>query len=92
MVSATKMTRRPTPPGEMLREEFLLPTGRTQGDFARQIGVDIKTINRIVKEQTRVTVPLAMKLAEALGTTPEFWMNLQTAVDVFDAAHQPEPA
>ena len=85
MTSAMDMTRRPTTPGEILSEEYLIPMGVTQGDFARRLGVDIKTINRVVKGRTRVTAELALKLGRELETTPEFWLNLQTAVDVFDA-------
>ena len=85
MPSALEMTRRPTSPGEILHEEFLVPLGQTQGDLASRLGVDIKTINRVVNGRTRVSAELAIKLAEALETTPEFWLNLQTAVDIYDA-------
>lgn len=85
MPSALDMTRRPTSPGEILHEEFLVPLGETQGGLAARLGVDIKTINRVVNGRTRVTAELAIKLAEALQTTPEFWLNLQTAVDIYDA-------
>jgi len=80
-----KRTRRPTPPGEMLQKEFLEPAGITQSELARHIGCDIKTINRLVNERTSLTPEMAQKLAAAFGTTPDFWMNLQQSVDLYDA-------
>ena len=76
-------TRRPTTPGEVLREEFLTPLGLTQRQLAEHIGCDIKVINRIVNG-SRVTVSMAFSLASSLDTTPEFWLNLQREVDVFN--------
>lgn len=71
MPSALGMTRRPTSPGEILHEEFLVPLGETQGGLAARLGVDIETINRVVNGRTRATAVLAIKLAEALQPTPE---------------------
>ena len=90
MPSALEMTRRPTTPGEILHEEFLVPLNETQGGLASRLGVDLKTINRVVNGRTRVTAELAIKLAAALETTPEFWLNLQTAVDIYDAKEAAE--
>ncbi len=74
-------TRKPTSVGEILSEEFLTPLGLTQKAFAEHLDLDVKTINRLVNGKTSVTPPLALKMASALGTTPEFWMNLQVAND-----------
>ncbi len=76
--------RNPTTPGEMLSEEFLKPLGLTQKKFADHIGVDIKTVNRIIKARTAVTPELAVKFAAALSTSAEFWLNLQHAVDIWN--------
>lgn len=76
--------RNPVTPGEMLSEEFLKPLGLTQKKFADHIGVDIKTVNRVVKARTAVTPELAVKFAAALSTSPEFWLNLQHAVDIWN--------
>jgi addiction module HigA family antidote len=88
-------TRPPTPPGEVLAEEFLNAVGITQVDFAGYIGVDVKTINRLVNGRTRLTPKLAHRIAAALNTSPDFWMNLQQAVDLFEAKQAasslPEP-
>jgi addiction module HigA family antidote len=84
--SMKKMTRRPTPPGEILAEEFLKPLGLTQKQLADHLGCDVKVINRIVNGRCAVTAEMAVRLAAALGTTPEFWLNAQQAVDLHRAA------
>ena len=71
--------RIPTHPGEVLTEEFLVPLGLTQVAFARHIGVPVQRVNEIVKGRRGVTSESAWLLAQALGTTPQFWMNLQSA-------------
>jgi antitoxin HigA-1 len=78
-------TRRPTTPGEVLLEEFLKPAKVTQTDFARHLGCDVKTVNRLIKGHTSLDVDMARRIAAALGTSPEFWIRLQNAVDLFDA-------
>jgi len=79
----SKMMREPTTPGEILREEFLIPLGKTQGELAAHLGCDVKVINRIVNGRTSVTAEMALRLAAALKTTPEFWLNAQKAVDLY---------
>jgi len=87
--------REPTTPGEILQEEFLKPLGITQKQLADHIGCDVKVINRIVNGRTSITAEMAVKLASALNTTPEFWLNAQQAVDIFKAYDKvkkvPEP-
>ncbi len=75
---------KPTSVGEMLKEEFLLPLGLTQKEFAEHLGMEVKAINRLVNGRTSITPLLALKMASALGTTPEFWMNLQMATDLWE--------
>ena len=79
-----KRTRKPTTVGEMLREEFLLPLGLTQIVVADHIGCEVKAINRLVNNKTSITPVLALKLSSAFGTTPEFWLNLQMANDLWE--------
>jgi antitoxin HigA-1 len=79
-----KRSRRPTTVGEMLKEEFLLPLGLTQRQFADHIDVEVKTVNRIVNNKTSLNPIMALKLSASLGTTPEFWMNLQNANDLWE--------
>ena len=81
-----KRTRKPTLPGEILREEFLLPLGLTQKQLADHVRCDLKVINRIVNGRTSVTAEMALKLGATFGTSPEFWLNAQKAVDLFTAA------
>lgn len=80
------MSRKPTSPGEILNEEFLVPMGLTQKELAEHIGCDIKVINRIINERTSVTAEMALKLSSAFKTTPDFWLNAQKAVDIYDAS------
>ena len=78
--------RQPTTPGEILREEFLLPLGMTQRQLAGHLGCDLKVINRIINGRTSVTAEMALKLGAAFRTSPEFWLNAQKAVDLYQAA------
>lgn len=80
----TSRNRRPTSVGEMLKEEFLIPLNLTQREFAEHLGLEVKAINRLVNNRTSVTPILALKISSALGTTPEFWMNLQIANDLWE--------
>ncbi|MFZ4404337.1 MAG: HigA family addiction module antitoxin [Pseudobdellovibrionaceae bacterium] len=81
-----KMTRKPTSPGEMLSEEFLKPLQLTQRKFADHIGVEVKTINRIVNEHQTLTPELAAKFAAAFSMSVEFWLNLQMSLDIWNLA------
>lgn len=78
--------RKPTTPGEILQEEFLTPLELTQKELADHIDYDVKVINRLINGRTGVTAPLALKLAAILNTSPEFWMNAQKAVDIYEAS------
>ncbi|HZY05734.1 MAG TPA: HigA family addiction module antitoxin [Anaeromyxobacteraceae bacterium] len=85
MLTTATMKRRPTPPGEMLLEEFLKPAGITQVALAAKMGVPIQRVNGIISGRRAVTAETAILLARALGTTPELWLNLQVAVDLWEA-------
>lgn len=74
--------RVPTHPGEVLLEEYLRPLGVTQVAFAQHLGVPVQRINELVRGKRGVTSETAWMLAQALGTTPQFWINLQTARDL----------
>lgn len=85
------MNRKPTSPGEILTEEFLKPLGFSQKQLAEHLGCDYKVINRIVNEQTSVTPEMATKLAAAFDTTPDFWLNAQMAIDLWELrTHKPK--
>ena len=81
--------RRPTPPGEMLVEEFLKPLGVSQAHFARHIGVPYVRLNEIVHGKRGITPDTAVRFARALGTTPQFWLNGQMAIDLYDEFARP---
>ena len=69
------LDREPTSPGEILAEEFLQPLNITQRQLAEHLGCDVKVINRIVNGRTSISAELAIRLARALNTSPEFWLN-----------------
>ena len=74
--------RVPTHPGEILREEFLVPLGQNEVALAAYLGVPVQRINELVRGKRGVTPETAWLLAQALGTTPQFWLNLQAAYDL----------
>jgi addiction module HigA family antidote len=76
----------PTTPGEILRAEFLEPLDMTQKQLANHIGCDLKVVNRIVNGRTSVTAEMALKLGATFGTSPDFWLNAQRAIDLHRAA------
>lgn len=75
--------RKPTSPGEILLEEYLKPLLISQKQLALHIDCDYKVINRIVNEKSSISIEIATKLAMALETTPDFWLNAQTALDLW---------
>src|SRR5919198_854932 len=85
MLTKATMKRRPTPPGEMLLKEYLKPAGITQVALAAKMGVPIQRVNGVIAGRRAVTAETAILLARALGTTPDLWLNLQVAVDLWDA-------
>jgi len=74
--------RTPAHPGEVLLEEFLRPLAMTQVAFAQHIGVPLQRVNEIVRKKRGVSAETAWLFAGALGTTPEFWIKLQSAHDL----------
>ena len=74
--------RIPTHPGEILLEEFLVPMNISQVAFAAHIGVPTQRVNEIVRGKRGITPKTAWLFAEALGTSPEFWINLQSNYDL----------
>jgi len=74
--------RIPTHPGEVLLEEFLIPMELSQVAFAGHIGVPVQRVNEIIRGKRGVTPETAWLFAQAFGTSPEFWLNLQTNFDL----------
>ena len=73
---------RPIHPGEVLREEFLVPLGVNAHALAMELKVPAPRINDIVRERRSITPNTALRLARYFGTTPQFWLNLQTRFDL----------
>jgi len=80
----TKKQRRPTHPGELLREETLPAAQLSQSELASRLGVSRSTVSDLVHERRSVNPDLAHRLARVFNTTPEFWLRLQEAVDVWE--------
>ncbi len=72
----------PFHPGEILLEEFLEPAGKSQAAFAREIGWTKARLNELIRGKRGITAESALDLAEALGTSPKLWMNLQATWDL----------
>jgi addiction module HigA family antidote len=79
------MTRKPTTPGEILHVEFLKPLGMSQKELADHLGCDVKVVNRIVNGRASVSAEMALKLGASFQTSPDFWLSIQTAVDLHEA-------
>jgi len=77
--------REPTHPGEMLREEFLLPMNITQRELADAIHVPYQRINELVNKKRGVTPSTALRLSKFFGVSPDFWLNLQMRSELFKA-------
>ena len=73
---------RPIHPGEILREEYLVPLGLTANALAGALGVPANRITMIVREARGITADTALRLARYFGTTPELWLNLQSHYDL----------
>jgi len=76
--------RRPTPPGEILRYEFLEPLGLTQKELADALGITRVRLSEIIHGKRAITPDTAYRLARFFDTSPEFWLGLQTDVSLWD--------
>lgn len=83
--NTTGLQRRPTHPGEMLREDFLPDYDLTATRLAEAIGVSRQSISDLLRERRGVSSEMALRLARLFGNSPEFWLNAQSAVDLWDA-------
>lgn len=76
--------RRPTPVGEILTEEFLVPLELTQTDLAKAMGVQVRLVNELSRGRRAVTADTALMLSRVFGTSAEFWLNAQQAADLWE--------
>ncbi len=84
----TELQRAPVHPGEVLREEFLVPFGLTQSELARSLHTSFRAINELVNEKRGITTEMALKLAKFFGTTPQLWLNLQNQYDLYKVSRK----
>lgn len=80
-----RMIRRPTHPGNIIKEDYLLPLSITIKDMAETLGVSRKTLSKIINERGAITPDMALRLSRAFETTPDFWLNLQKNFDLWHA-------
>lgn len=81
--------RRPTHPGAILREDILPALDMTQTEFARRMGVSRLTVSELLHEKRALTPAMAARLGRLLGTTPESWLNMQVALDLWEIEQDP---
>nr|VFJ59048.1 MAG: addiction module antidote protein, HigA family [Candidatus Kentron sp. DK] len=84
-VSNTGVKRRPTHPGEMLREDFLPDYELTVSGLAMAIGVSRQSVNELLRERRAISSEMALRLSRFFGNSPKFWLNAQSAVDLWEA-------
>jgi addiction module HigA family antidote len=84
--------RPPTPPGEMLLEEFIKPLGITQTELALRLGVSYPRLNEIIRGKRAVTPDTALRLARVLGMSADFWLGLQSDWDLWHAMRSADAA
>jgi len=78
----------PTHPGEMIREDFMSDYGLTVLSLAKALNVSRQTINELLRERRSVSTSMALRLSKLFGNTPEFWLNAQCAVDLWNMKKQ----
>ena len=80
--------RAPIHPGEIILEEFLKPLEMTQVAAAEKMGISLNRLNELIRGKRGVTADTALRLAKLFKMTPEFWMNLQNAYDLYEAKRE----
>lgn len=80
------MKRKPTHPGEMLREDFLPDYDLSVSGLAEALGVSRQSVNELLRERRAVSPEMALRLGRLFGNSPEFWLNAQRALDLWQAA------
>ncbi len=80
----------PTHPGAMLREDFMPDYGLTVTTLAETLGVSRQTVNELLRERRALSPAMALRLSRLFGNTPEFWLNAQRAVDLWQAERELE--
>lgn len=81
-------SRKPTHPGAVLREDVLPATGMTVSEMARRLRISRQTLHRILAEEQPITAATALKLGRLLGTSPDSWLNMQRAIDLWQESRR----
>jgi addiction module HigA family antidote len=76
--------RKPTHPGAILREDVLPALKMTQTELAKRLGVSRLTVSELLHEKRALSPDMAIRLARLLGTSPESWLNMQQAVELWE--------
>ncbi len=84
-MAAYELKRKPTHPGEILKEDFMVPLKLTQMELARALKTSFRTINEILNEKRNISPEMALRLARYFGTTPDVWLGLQADYDLYKA-------
>ena len=79
------VSRKPIHPGEFLREDYMPELDLSVAKLAEKLGVTRQTVNDIVRERRNLSPEMCLKLGHLFGTTPQFWMNMQTKVDIWNS-------
>lgn len=90
MKSLRDPRRRPTHPGAILREDVLPALEMTQTEFAQRLGVSRLSVSDLLHEKRGMTPEMAARVGKLLNTTPDSWLRMQQAVDLWDVAQKPE--
>jgi addiction module HigA family antidote len=85
VANVTTRSIRPTHPGEMLREDFMPDYSLSVAGLADALGVSRQTVNELLRERRALSPEMALRLARLFGNSADFWLNAQTAVDIWDA-------
>lgn len=85
ILNTTKRKIKPTHPGEMLREDFMPEYSLTVTKLAEVLGVSRQTMNELLRERRSISPIMALRLSRLFGNTPEFWLNAQRAIDLWEA-------
>lgn len=80
-----ELNRKPTHPGEIIKEDFMAPLKLTQTELAKALKTSFRTINEILNEKRSISPEMALRLARYFGTTPDVWLGLQADYDLFKA-------
>ena len=82
-----KVKRKPTHPGNILKEDYFIPLEVSVTEMAMKLGISRKTLSKILNEKGSITPDMALRLARAFDTTPDLWLNLQKNFDLWNAEH-----